>query len=475
MNSNYLEHFKQIQNILKNKQEPVNIIQLSKKLSLSIPESRVVLNLFSTQGNIFNDYIVIFSAEIIEEDKIKTIILPSFSTKLADIIDYDSYKLLNFGVFAICRKESNFLLKDFSVFCYENDIIENIKMIKVSKKEHKPSTSSLPLTLKNSNQSNGDNSNFQNKINQSNNTISNVKHIDKNNNNSASVTSNSNAVISNGNKNNPKADSSLLKAFNNKVNLNENDSKINIKNEPSHNKPEIKSQIEDLTANYIVIDQDEKEEVNPINHPIPNNDLVFNSNEECYYDGSASIFAKSTTQVNKMNNKTDKNNIIINYVPKQAKKDENFANQKLNESNSLSLELKVPEKRKRANSEDESLNNKIYTKKKNEPDSIQGKGHNIINDHIQENDEFTQLDQIKEGENCAKKVKKIRKVKKTNTYVDEKGYLHTRDEWVDEEYWSDEKKKPISNQASLIDNKNKKPGNKKVAAGQSSLHSFFGR
>ena len=79
MNSNYLEHFKQIQNILKNRQEPVNVFQLSKKLSLSIPDCRVVLNLFSTQGNILNDYIVIFSAEIIEDDKIKTIILPSFS------------------------------------------------------------------------------------------------------------------------------------------------------------------------------------------------------------------------------------------------------------------------------------------------------------------------------------------------------------------------------------------------------------
>jgi hypothetical protein len=138
----------------------------------------VVLNLFSTQGNILNDYIVIFSAEIIEDDKIKTIILPSFSNKLSDIIDYDAYKLLNFGVFAICRKESNFLLKDFSVFCYENDIIENIKINKVGKKEHKPSTSSLPPTLKNSNQTNGDKNNLQNKINQPNNTISNVKQID---------------------------------------------------------------------------------------------------------------------------------------------------------------------------------------------------------------------------------------------------------------------------------------------------------
>ena len=117
----------------------------------------------------------------------------------------------------------------------------------------------------------------------------------------------------------------------------------------------------------------------------------------------------NTISLMRKNNKSDnKGNVIINYVPKQAKKEENFVNQKVNETNSLSCELKVPEKRKRANSDDESLNNKIPTKKKNESDSIQGKGLKIINDPIQENDEFTESNQIKEEENCVKKIKKIR-------------------------------------------------------------------
>jgi hypothetical protein len=76
-----------------------------------------------------------------------------------------------------------------------------------------------------------------------------------------------------------------------------------------------------------------------------------------------------------------------------------------------------------------------------------------------------------------KKVLKTKKVKQTKSYVDEKGYLHTIDEWVDEEYWAEEKTAaPINLKPSNNDIKskkapagqqNKKPNN------QASLHSFF--
>ena len=73
-----------------------------------------------------------------------------------------------------------------------------------------------------------------------------------------------------------------------------------------------------------------------------------------------------------------------------------------------------------------------------------------------------------------RKVKKIRKVKKTNTYMNEKGYMVTQDEWVDEEYYSDEKEKPITKRHNNgIQQPSQPKKAKKVAQGQSSLLSFF--
>jgi hypothetical protein len=76
-----------------------------------------------------------------------------------------------------------------------------------------------------------------------------------------------------------------------------------------------------------------------------------------------------------------------------------------------------------------------------------------------------------------RKIKKIRKVKKTKTYKDEKGYLYTKDEWEDEEYWSDDK--PVKQIAPKInynhDKTKKKPAAGKKAPSQSSIQSFFGK
>ena len=67
-------------------------------------------------------------------------------------------------------------------------------------------------------------------------------------------------------------------------------------------------------------------------------------------------------------------------------------------------------------------------------------------------------------------VKKIRKVKKTTYAKDEKGYLHCIDEYVDEEYWSDELKQ-VSKKVSNIEEKKTK--NKKVFNGQGNILNFF--
>ena len=54
------------------------------------------------------------------------------------------------------------------------------------------------------------------------------------------------------------------------------------------------------------------------------------------------------------------------------------------------------------------------------------------------NDDIEMKDETEEKKE-PKKIRKIRKVKVTRQYMDEKGYLVTKDEEVEEEYWSDEK------------------------------------
>ena len=75
-----------------------------------------------------------------------------------------------------------------------------------------------------------------------------------------------------------------------------------------------------------------------------------------------------------------------------------------------------------------------------------------------------------------KKVLKKKKVKVTRQYMDEKGYLVTKDEEVEEEYWSDEKpeKKIVRNNFIKQDAKQNK-NKKKAGKGQWTMDSFFGK
>ena len=97
---------------------------------------------------------------------------------------------------------------------------------------------------------------------------------------------------------------------------------------------------------------------------------------------------------------------------------------------------------------------------------------NINSDKPFESEDKMEIDS--EPQIIPKKVKKIRKVQKTKTYMNESGYMVTKDEWVDEEYFSDEKpetkhRAPINTYHAPQPQKKAK----KVAAGQSSIFSFF--
>lgn len=71
-----------------------------------------------------------------------------------------------------------------------------------------------------------------------------------------------------------------------------------------------------------------------------------------------------------------------------------------------------------------------------------------------------------------KKVKKIRKVKQTKQYLNEQGYMVTKDVEVEEEYWSDEKPEKKAVKINFIQ-ENKQNKRKKVNKGQTTISSFF--
>ena len=82
---------------------------------------------------------------------------------------------------------------------------------------------------------------------------------------------------------------------------------------------------------------------------------------------------------------------------------------------------------------------------------------------------------ITEGsENAPKRVKKVRRVKKTKRFMNEEGYMVTKDVDTEEEYSSDEKpeKKVVKNNFISQESKPNK-NKKKVNKGQTTISSFF--
>jgi len=111
-------------------------------------------------------------------------------------------------------------------------------------------------------------------------------------------------------------------------------------------------------------------------------------------------------------------------------------------------------------------------------DDNQNNNENIIKEEkekykiINEEKEIDIIENPKER----KKVIKTRKVKKTNTFMDENGYMVTKDQWTDEEYETyeeeNEKKHNIHHPVQPIQPQKK---NKKVQKGQTNLFSFFSK
>ena len=150
MDPRLLEHFREITNILKNREEPVDVFLISEKFKISIKQAKLLLNNFISQKNLLSEYNVIFSAEIISENKLKTVLVPSFSHKLKEIMALKD-NLIHLGVFAVYKKEQVNLLKDYSVFVHENRKFLQTEIIEISQQQNANTGNSSNLAKNNVN------------------------------------------------------------------------------------------------------------------------------------------------------------------------------------------------------------------------------------------------------------------------------------------------------------------------------------
>ena len=189
---------------------------------------------------------------------------------------------------------------------------------------------------------------------------------------------------------------------------------------------------------------------------------------------------KKQTKKSNIISEKEEENYFGNFQPaKKAKTDKD----KINLGGGGRENLK---RKKRDTDDDKSEREKIKEKyhKKGKFKEDEDKKSNISSDNNLEDikeenkDEDIQMKDCTNGDkskNEPKKIKKIRKVKKTKTYFNEEGYMVTKDEEVEEEYWSDEKpeKKIVKHNYVSHDNKNNKK--KKTNKGQTTISSFFAK
>ena len=164
---------------------------------------------------------------------------------------------------------------------------------------------------------------------------------------------------------------------------------------------------------------------------------------------------KKERKINVYDEKAEEN-YYGNYEPKEENKESN-KNKRKNKKNSEKNLTKTSKNSAYIIFDDENnQSNKDNNIIKNEKNSIE-ENHN---------------NQPKER----KKVIKTRKVKQTNTYMDQDGYMVTKDQLVDEEYetYEDEIEKKPAFHPQIQPNQPQKK-NKKVQKGQTSLFNYFSK
>jgi hypothetical protein len=405
MNTRLIENFKEITNLLNNRSEPVDVFLISEKLNMSVQQAKSLLNCFIAQNELLKEYNVIFSADILEGHKVKTLLIPSFSPKIKEVLQLKE-GLLNFGVFAIYKTEQVNLLNDYSVFCHENKIIKEINVSQKIEVQKAKKNETIPIT----------------NITSSVKTSNPVNSVNIPVNNKTTTVKSNNSVSS--------TNSNLSKMFTNKVSVTKNET-IAEKNDNNSVSFELLNELS-----------------NEANSRVSNTDQF---GEENYYDGGVStidkIYATTTYQVHSDTGSGLKRKNVREDEAKPSKVKKDVSTINYNTISEVEIEEEKP---------------KI---------DAQPNKHPVTTSLPQESIEMV-------DSTGRRKVRKVRKVKKTNNFIDEKGYMRTVDEWVDEEYWVEEaysvKSKVESNKTSDFGKDKvvpKKPAKKKDP--QQSLLSFM--
>ena len=211
-----------------------------------------------------------------------------------------------------------------------------------------------------------------------------------------------------------------------------------------------------------------------LNEPI--DDRHKEEKKESKAKGNKSAAKKDNKAKSKIDNKIvekGEENYFGNFKP---------GNKAKTDKEKITLDVSQNLKRKKKGLEEDEIKEEHHKRNKKEfkEDEHEVKNENQSEIHLKEvkgesKDEDIQMKDITEGsENAPKRVKKVRRVKKTKRFMNEEGYMVTKDVDTEEEYSSDEKPEKKVAKNNFISQESKPNKNKKkVNKGQTTISSFF--
>ena len=197
---------------------------------------------------------------------------------------------------------------------------------------------------------------------------------------------------------------------------------------------------------------------------------------------------KKNLKQNKPISKQENNNIKNSKKPNiiSDKEEENYyggfmpkKEKPKPEKNVINLGGNLKRKKSEKNDECSSKENKSkksrkYSNKSNDTEKSRSKSKNKIGEIEPIKEEDVEM----KDDNQPKKVRRSRLVKKSKQFMDDEGYMVTKEVMEEEEFWEEEKPKQKIEKNNNIICEGKKEGkknNKKLAKGQTSINAFFGK
>ncbi len=312
---NILDKFNQINNILNNSEENkiITSFYLSKVFNLSNLECTYILNEYILKSNNINNILIIFSAEILnEQGNLTKILVPSYSNYLENIIN-DKQNTISFNVYGICNKINNFILNDFTALLGDEEIITryDLGLNIENKKEEKTKKEKKNIYDENAEENyyGGFTPNHIKKVNNNNTNLTNTNINDNNQN---IINKNSKSINNNNSKNNINNNS--------KSNIINNED-ISLKRKFNDTKPKIEKKIKEEKKIIINSSYDEK----TISDKKESEDIEMKeeSNDETEKVLRTRKVKKTTTNINEDGYLVTKDEMIEEQFYENVKKNKN--------------------------------------------------------------------------------------------------------------------------------------------------------